>query len=272
MNFTFDNQVLRGRIWEGDARYLADNENPVLGKLYLSTTSFTFRRPADKQGWPFLGGNLPASVGAISVKDGCVMLKSTKGNYCFELFPSSAKSLQQWVHKKEEAMNVVARISNSFLGCYDAYPHPFVETHKGKDVNKELLFQYLGECVPVLKEPINWGLDDVTIRISDEKTEICIGKWKYSETRDFISIDCHIYEAGFFDDSESEFEFHYKISYLGSGTLSKYRWKTDNEKLNHKFKADKLAYPKSNGSEDFIAQNPFELNGFYRIKWSLRYN
>ena len=39
MNFTFDNQALRGRMWDGDALYLTGNGNPILGKLYLSTNS-----------------------------------------------------------------------------------------------------------------------------------------------------------------------------------------------------------------------------------------
>lgn len=271
MNLTFDNQALRGRMWEGDALYLTGTENPILGKLYLSTTSFTFRRPTDKQGWPFLKGDLPASVGAISVNDGSVVLKSTKGTYRFELFPSSAKSLQEWVNKKAEAMSVVARLSDSFLGCYEAYPHPFTEKHKGKDEDKHQLFRYLGERVPILQKPVDWGLKDVSMQIDSETTEISIDEWQYKESSDTVRIDCRICEFGFFDDSGSEFEFHFEISYLGSGLLSKYRWEVDNEKLNQKFIADKLAYPKIASKESFVAEDPFGLKGFYRIKWSLRF-
>ena len=76
MRFTFDNQALRGQLWEGDAQYLTGNEHPVLGKLHLSTTSFTFRKPTDKQGWPFLSGDIAATIGAISLDDGVAVLKS----------------------------------------------------------------------------------------------------------------------------------------------------------------------------------------------------
>lgn len=130
MKFTFDNQALRGRMWEGDVLYLTGNEHPVLGKLYLSTTSFTFRKPTDKQGWPFLSGDISATIGAISVADGVVALKSSKGTFRFELFPSAAKSLQEWIEKKADAMNTVTRLSSSFLGSYEAYPHPFTENTK----------------------------------------------------------------------------------------------------------------------------------------------
>lgn len=271
MNFTFDNQALKGRIWEGDALYQTGNENSILGKLFLSTTSFTFRRPTDRQGWPFLGGNLPATVGAISVNDGRVVLRSEKGTYRFELFPSSAKSLQEWVDKKVETLNTVTKLSNSILGTYDAYPHPFTEKHKSNEEDKQQLFLYLGECIPVLQEPFKWELNDVSIQIDSETTEINIGEWKYKESCDTIRIDCRICEFGFFDDSGSEFNFHYEISYLGAGLLSRYRREANNEKLQQKFKADKHAYPHINGKEDFIAENPLGLEGFYRIKWSLHF-
>ena len=102
MDFTFNNQALRERMWEGGALYLDDNENPVLGKLYLSTISFTFRRATDKQGWPFLQGELPVAIDAVSVADSEVVLKSTKGTYRFETFPSTAKSLREWLEKKRK--------------------------------------------------------------------------------------------------------------------------------------------------------------------------
>ncbi len=272
MNITFDNQSLRGRMWEGDVLYQPENGNSILGKLYLSTTSFTFRKPTDKQGWPYLSGNLPTTVDAISVVDGRVVLKSSKGTYRFELFPSSVKSLQEWVEKKAEAMNTVTGLSGSFLGTYEAYPHPFTEKHKSNDEGKNQLFLYLSECVPVLQNPINWGLNDVSMQIDSEITEISIGEWKYKESSDAIRIDCRICEFGFFDDSGSEFEFHFEISYLGAGLLSKYRWEANNEKLKQKFKADKHAYPQIDSTEDFIAENPFGLTGFYRIKWKLHFD
>lgn len=272
MSFTFDNQALRGRMWEGDVLYLTGNEHPVLGKLYLSTTSFTFRKPTDKQGWPFLSGDISATIGAISVADGVVALKSSKGTFRFELFPSAAKSLQEWIEKKVDAMNTVTRLSSSFLGSYEAYPHPFTEKHKSNEEDKCQLFLYLSECVPVLQNPINWGLNDVSIQIDSETTQISIGEWKYKETSDAIHIDCNICEFGFFDDSGSEFDFHYEISYLGAGLLSRYRWEANNEKLQQRFKADKHAYPQIDSKEDFVAENPFGLRGFYRIKWSLHFD
>lgn len=272
MNLSFDNQALRGRIWEGDALYMPGNGNPFLGKLYLSTTSFTFRKPTDKQGWPFLSGDISATIGAISVDSGMVVLKSSKGTFRFELYPSTAKSLQEWVEKKAEAIKTVTRLSNSFLGNYEAYPHPFTEKHKSNEDSKDQLFLYLSECVPVLQKPINWGLNDVSIQIDSETTEISIGEWKYKETSDAIHIDCNIFECGFFDDSSSEFDFHYEISYLGAGLLSRYRWEANNEKLKQKFKADKHAYPIIDSNEDFIAEDPFGLKGFYRIKWSLHFD
>lgn len=100
MHFAFDNQALRGRTWKGDALYKPESGNPILGKLDISTGSFTFFRPADRQGWPFLSGQLPAADGAIMVRDGCVILKCEKCSCLFELFPSYSKGLQEWVHKK----------------------------------------------------------------------------------------------------------------------------------------------------------------------------
>ena len=183
-----------------------------------------------------------------------------------------AKSLQEWVDEKAEAINTVSRLGSSFLGSYEAYPHPFTEKHKSNEADKNLLFLYLSECVPVLQNPIKWGLHDVSIQIDSETTEISIGEWKYKETSDAIYIDCNIFECGFFDDSGSEFDFHYEISYLGAGLLSRYRQEANNEKLTQKFKADKHAYPRMNSKEDFIAENPFGLKGFYRIKWSLHFD
>jgi len=267
--FSFNNRALRGRCWEGDALYLDENETQIIGNLCLSTTSFTFRRPIDIQGRPFLHKYLPAAADAISANNGRAIIKSLQGTYQFALSPSSAKSLQEWLDNKAEAIRIVARISDTFLGCYDAYPHPFVEKHKCDDVSKNQLFHYLGECIPVLQEPINWGLQDVTIQIDDETTQISIDTWNYIETNDFICIDCRICEFGFFDDSGYEFEFHYEISYLGEDLPDECGLELNNEKLLHKFKAEKYAYPKTNGSEDFVAENPFGLKEFYRIKWTL---
>ena len=272
MFISFDNRALRGRGWEGDALYQPENGDLILGKLYLSTTAFTFRKPTDKQGWPFLSGDIFAAVGAISVTDGMVTLKGSEGTFRFELFPSTAKNLQEWVEKKAEAMNTVTGLSSSFLGSYEAYPHPFTEKHKSSDAGKNQLLLYLSECVPILQTPINWGQNDVSVQIDDETTEISIGKWKYKETADSIHIDCNIFECGFFDDSDSEFDFHYGISYLGAGLLSRYRKEANNGKLQQKFKADKDAYPRIKGKEDFIAENPFGLTGFYRIKWKLSFD
>lgn len=269
MNVSFNNQALRGRTWEGDALYITGNEHLILGKLYLSTTSFTFQKPTDKQGWPFLSGDVYADIGAISVSEGIVVLKGSKGTYRFELFPSVAKSLQEWIEKKAEAINTVSKLNNSFFGSYDAYPHPFTEKHKRSEESKNELFAFLGECIPVLQSPINWGLNDVSLQIDDDTTEINIGEWKYKESKDAIRIDCRICEFGFFDDSGFEFEFHFEISYLGAGLLNRYRRDADNTKLQKRFKADKHAYPRSNGQEDFVAENPYGLMGFYRIKWSL---
>lgn len=89
----------------------------------------------------------------------------------------------------------------------------------------------MGGCIPVLLKPIDWGLNDVSMQIDDEITEICIDNWIYRETADKNHIECHIYECGFFDDSELEFDFQYDIRYLGDGKLSKYRHDANNEKL-----------------------------------------
>lgn len=268
MNLSFNNQVLRGKDWKDDVLYIDDRGNFIDGMLYLSTTSFTFRTPTDEPGWPSLRGKLST----INIHGEVVELRAKKGLYRFKLFPTSAQSLFDWLKNKTEALKVTSRISNSFLGDYDAYPHPFIEAHKANNGRQAELLQYLGKCIPVLKKPVDWGIDDVIIQIDSEKTEICIGKWKYCETKDQIKIDCQIYEAGFFDDSNFKMEFHYEICYLGKGFPSKQPSPIENGKVDICFKADRLAYPLINGNEDFVAENPFGLRGLYGIKWSLHYD
>lgn len=267
MNLTFDNQALRGRGWEGDALYLGGNGNPVLGKLYLHSSSFTFRKPTDKQGWPSLSGDLPASVGAIAVAEGSVTLKSTSGTYRFELFPSSVRSLREWVDQKKEAMAVVSRLGTSFLGSYEAYPHPFTEAHTAPGEDKHRLFRYLGECIPALQEPLQWGLRDIFLEIDEEMTELRLDNWKYYEVDNVIRIDCQDAAFGFFDDSGYEFEFHFEIRYLGAGKLSKYRWEAEKRMPDLKFKAATYA-PNSTGN--YVVEDPFGLTGYYKITWSVR--
>lgn len=272
MNLSFNNQVLRGKDWKDDVLYIDDRGNFIDGMLYLSTTSFTFRMPTDEQGCPSLRGKLSANSGTINIHGDVVELRAEKGLYRFKLSPTSVQSLFDWMKNKTEALGVTSRISNSFLGAYDAYPHPFIEAHKADNGRKAELLQYLGKCIPVLKKPVDWGIDDVIIQIDSEKTEICIGKWKYCEEKDQIKIDCQIHEAGFFDDSDSEMEFYYEIRYLGKGFPDKQCSQIENGKAEIYFKADKFAYPKRNGNENFVAENPFGLKGFYRIKWTLRYD
>lgn len=271
MRFSFDNKALRSRVWEGNVQYVPDRGTPVLGKLVISSDSFTFRRPKDPYGFPMLGEKIPARTDAISFNDSGVVLRCEKGTYAFELFPSSLKGLKEWYIPKTETLKVVTSLDGSFLGNYNAYPHPFAETHSGEGQDKDQIYQFLRDCIPALKEPIKWGLDDVTFRIEEGWTECHISEWNYVETKNEIRIDCDRYECGFFDDSEQGMKFSYEISYLGAGRLSRYAGQTDNEKLNHRFLADWYASPKVDGAEDFIAENPFGLNGFYRIKWSLHY-
>ena len=97
MNLSFDDQALRGQVWEGEALYLPDNGRSVFGKLCLSAKTFAFRKPADKEGSPFLRGDISAAAGAIAVTDSKVTLKCSNGTFQFGLFPSAANSLREWV-------------------------------------------------------------------------------------------------------------------------------------------------------------------------------
>lgn len=268
----FDNALLRKQPWICEVIYQSEKGESVSGKLYLFTTSFTFRRPDDEIGRPFLSGELSIDSKAISVAINGFKLKSTSAVFRFSCSVSSAMSLRFWIKNKREAINTASKLSDSFLTSYWAYPHPFTETHKASEEDKDNIFVYLRECIPIFQKKINWGLNDIYIHIDDKTTEFCIDSYRYSESENCIRVDCDIFEAGFFDDSGFELKFFYEINYLGFENLNKYNNKINNDKLNHRFNADRYVYPKINGEEDFIAENPFGLKGFYRIKWSLHFD
>ena len=269
MDTSFHNRVLMG-TWRGKASYLQENGKYLNGEIVLKIDQCCFYIPPDRLN-PHVRIRIKHHTSnPIRFENAILTITSQEGLKTFSVPEGECDRLQLWLEKRLPKLEKVRALPNVFLGFSDKdkdYPHPFLLKHTSESMEVR---KYLRQQFPVFGKPLPWYDGTVRFSVGANQTQLLVGyppsgeEWSWTETEDHIQIVLSILEAGFFDDSESEFHFEYTITYLGNALKENEYQCVNNSKLSKQPPLSKWSKP---DTENFIVENPFGMSGFYRIEW-----